>query len=174
VLALASALLAASSSPGGLAERIEADVSSLPEAVGEAISSSSGAVGEVARELAPYRVGFVVGSGPNFPTALEVAENLSRAAAFYLGYSPAEFSLAPARLLGPDTPVILLERDPSILDYARRYGAPAVSVGWEGSEIPIPQMGGREVSPVLISSVMAMLALRLAEERGVDLGSLEV
>ncbi len=148
---------------------LEREISRFPRTADEAVSMAEVASADWAGELRPYHVGFVVGGGATVPAALEGSHLISQAGrVFFRGYSMREFMTGPYRLLGPETPLILVgEVGGEVQSAADRYGSPVVRVG-PGGDIPTPRVGDDLIAGVVHYIPLAELAIRLALERGVD------
>lgn len=124
-----------------------------------------GEIAGTADTIKSYDRFFVLGSGGNYPIALEVSLKLKEAAgAFAQGYPSRELLHGPMQLLDPRTPVIGVgELDESVRKAAEAYGALLVEL-----PVEVPPQTGDFSGPVLTAVAGQLLALHLALERGLD------
>ncbi len=125
----------------------------------------------VAEAVKDMNVGFVLGSGANYPTALEGALKLRETAnLYYEGFAAREFLHGPIQLVSDKTPVvaILPSRFREVLRKVRSYGAPVIRVGFEdGNELKIPRIS-EELSPLITVIPLQALAYNLSILRGLN------
>ncbi|MEM1984075.1 MAG: SIS domain-containing protein [Candidatus Korarchaeum sp.] len=159
-----------------LAERRRRDIGDLreellkiPHLIRETLRSSKTSVRFYADSLKGKEFGFILGKGPNYPTALESALKLRETANLhYVGYSAREFLHGPLQLVSKGTPVILILGS-DVGDVAQRVrvlGGDVIRVD-VGGDIPIPEVS-YELSPIVTVVPMQMLSLELSILRGLD------
>ncbi len=125
----------------------------------------------VAEAIKDMNVGFVLGSGANYPTALEGALKLRETAnLYYEGFAAREFLHGPIQLVSDRTPVlaILPSRFKEVLRKVRSYGAPVVRIGFDHEdELRIPRIS-EELSPIIAVIPLQTLAYSLSILRGLN------
>ena len=149
--------------------RLREELLEIPRLIQETLSSAESSVRLYADQLKGEDFGFILGKGPNYPTALESALKLRETANLhYVGYSAREFLHGPVQLVSRRTPVILIMGS-EVEEVARRIralGGDVVSVDVEG-DIPIPKVS-YELSPIVTVVPMQLLSLELSLLRGFD------
>ncbi len=151
------------------------DVSSLEEELKripskmEQIISDINSIENIAGRIKDKVLGFVLGKGPNYPTALEAALKLRETSNLhYTGYAAREFLHGPIQLVGKGTPVIFLNWSEikEVVEKVKSFGGDVIRVG-EGGEIWFPYTA-YELSPLLTVLPMQLLSYKISLLRGLD------
>jgi len=97
--------------PGaGITGRLERNLRTAPKQMQLTISLSENYVKALAAKFADKQLYFILGSGPNFPTALEGALKLKESSNLYAeGFASREFLHGPMQLVDSRTPIFLLQ-----------------------------------------------------------------
>ncbi|RDD54213.1 MAG: SIS domain-containing protein [Candidatus Korarchaeota archaeon NZ13-K] len=122
-----------------------------------------------ADRLKDREFGFILGRGPNYPTALESALKLRETANLhYVGYSAREFLHGPIQLVAEGTPVILIGGSglEDVIQRIRALGGELIRVD-PGGEVPIAEVS-YELSPIVAVVPMQLLSLEVSLLRGLD------
>lgn len=135
----------------------------LPDALTQAWAADWG--GTVA-QLASARGLYVLGRGPGFGAAQELALKLKETCGIHAeAFSAAEVRHGPMALIGPDMPVIALVPDDAgragveaAIAAVRAQGAPVLAVGGAGSAVALPA-----THPALVPIVQTQAVYRLVE-----------
>lgn len=141
----------------------------IPRLIRETLSSARTSVKLYADSLKSKEFGFILGKGPNYPTALESALKLRETANLhYVGYSAREFLHGPLQLVSKETPVILIlgSEVEDVAQRIRALGGDVIRVD-VGGDIPIPEVS-YEFSPIVTVVPMQLLSLELSILRGFD------
>ncbi|MDW8035547.1 MAG: SIS domain-containing protein [Candidatus Korarchaeum sp.] len=159
-----------------LAERRGRDIGDLREElmrvsrlIRETLSSARTSIKLYADSLKDKEFGFILGKGPNYPSALESALKLRETANLhYVGYSAREFLHGPLQLISKGTPVILIVSSEveDVEQRIRTLGGDVIRVD-VGGDIPIPEVS-YELSPIVTVIPMQLLSLELSILRGFD------
>ncbi len=150
-------------------ERFIAELEHLPEKVHRSVDMSRSPAHDFAPRIAEKPVGFVLGKGPNYPTALEAALKLRETSNLhYVGYAAREFLHGPIQLVDKGTPVIFLNwREVSeVVQKVSSFGGEPLLVGEDG-DFPLPSTE-YEFSPVLMVIPMQLLSYEVSILRGLD------
>ncbi len=145
------------------------ELSSIPKKIESSIESSLGPVNELALRIKDRVLGFVLGKGSNYPTALEAALKLRETSNLhYVGYAAREFLHGPIQLVDRGVPVIFLNwtEIEDVLTKARSYGGEVIRVG-DGGDISLPRTE-YEFSPLLMVIPMQILSYKVSLLRGLD------
>ena len=137
----------------------------------------------LASKLADKQLYFILGSGPNFPSALEGALKLKESCNIYAeGFATREFLHGPMQLVDPRTPVFLLEGSQESEQIAQltksflKFGAPTVVIKHKGADTLTDGLDTIDVAPNiedLFSPLVYVIPLQLyafytALERGLN------
>jgi glucosamine--fructose-6-phosphate aminotransferase (isomerizing) len=108
----------------------------------------------LAREFKEKEFFFILGSGANYPTALEGALKLKESCNLYAeGFATREFLHGPMQLVDSRTPVFILhskgeaEQTQRLAESFMRFGAPTVVVGRKGERSIPASTFGLDVAP---------------------------
>ncbi len=141
----------------------------LPEKVNRSIDASRSPAHDLAPKIAEKPVGFVLGKGPNYPTALEAALKLRETSNLhYVGYAAREFLHGPIQLVDRGTPVIFLnwKEVREVVQKVSSFGGEPLLVGEDGDfSLPTTEY---EFSPVLMVIPMQLLSYEVSILRGLD------
>ncbi len=164
VLSLELALL-----NGRKVEPLVKELWTIPGKVRGSIEMSRSPARDLARRLYKRPVGFVLGRGPNYPTALEAALKLRETSNLhYVGYAAREFLHGPIQLVDRGTPVIFLgwRENEEVVRRVSSLGGDPVLVGEEG-DIILPSTN-YEFTPILMVVPMQLLSYEVSILRGLD------
>jgi glutamine---fructose-6-phosphate transaminase (isomerizing) len=157
---------------------LTADVERLPEALAAQLELTGDAAAAV-RAAADWRRLTVVGRGAHYATAFEAALKIRELAGIVAEpYSPADLLHGPIAAVGPRQPLLAIapagpteESMREVVAAARERGARVAAIGHNGTLgdsflelVDIPEWLG----PVVAIVPAQLLAVGLAEERGVD------
>jgi glucosamine--fructose-6-phosphate aminotransferase (isomerizing) len=157
---------------------LTADVERLPEALAAQLELTGDAAAAV-RAAADWRRLTVVGRGAHYATAFEAALKIRELAGIVAEpYSPADLLHGPIAAVGPRQPLLAIapggpteESMREVVAAARERGARVAAIGHDGALgdpflelVDIPEWLG----PVVAIVPAQLLAVGLAEERGVD------
>ncbi len=141
----------------------------LTEKVNRSIDASRSPAHDLAPKIAEKPVGFVLGKGPNYPTALEAALKLRETSNLhYVGYAAREFLHGPIQLVDRGTPVIFLnwKEVREVVQKVSSFGGEPLLVGEDGDfSLPTTEY---EFSPVLMVIPMQLLSYEVSILRGLD------
>ncbi len=154
---------------GVVLNELLSELSILSKKMRKAIDLSFDLVGNIAKEIAEVPFGFILGKGPNYPTALEGALKLRETANLhYVGYAAREFLHGPIQLVDKGTPVISLNwaEMKEVVRRVRSFGGRVIRIG-PGGEVPIPKTR-YEFSPLLMVIPLQVLAYNVSLLRGLD------
>jgi len=118
-----------------------------PRLAEETLTSTDKVVRELAEKYRHNKFFFILGSGPNYTTALEGALKLKESCnVFAEGYASREFLHGPMRLVDENTPMIFitppdkaLSEHLDLIERFRRLGAPIITVS--GGDEKIVELG---------------------------------
>jgi glucosamine--fructose-6-phosphate aminotransferase (isomerizing) len=133
---------------GAISQRYEKLVSELrkaPSQVEETLRLCDSSASALASELKEKEVVFLLGSGPNYSTALEGALKLKESCNLYAeGFATREFLHGPTQLVDYRTPVFIIQSQGEaeevfhLAGSFRRFGAPTVIVAGK-NEATLPK-----------------------------------
>ncbi|MDK2372597.1 MAG: SIS domain-containing protein [Candidatus Korarchaeota archaeon] len=150
-------------------DRFITELELLPEKVNRSIDASRSPAHDLAFKIAGKPVGFVLGKGPNYPTALEAALKLRETSNLhYVGYAAREFLHGPIQLVDRGTPVIFLNwrEVKEVVQKVSSFGGEPLLVGEDGDfSLPPTEY---EFSPVLMVIPMQLLSYEASILRGLD------
>ena len=156
---------------------------SAPRLGRETLRSTEKAVKRLAEKYKDNRFFFILGSGPNYATALEAALKLKESCnVFAEGYASREFLHGPMRLVDEDTPMIFIVppgRDISeSIDLVRRFkrfGAPIITISEDdsrlrelGDAITIPKGLPPLLTPMIYVGPLHLFAYYSSIARGLN------
>ncbi len=147
---------------------LEEELKKIPGKMKQTISSIN-TVEDIASRIRDKIMGFVLGKGSNYPTALEAALKLRETSNLhYVGYAAREFLHGPIQLIGRETPVIFLNWSEivEVVEKVRSFGGDVIRVG-SGGEISLPYTA-YELSPLLMIIPMQLLSYKISLLRGLD------
>lgn len=147
-------------------EYLKEELKRIPDAIKEILNKDYRVYADAIREK---EFGFILGKGPNYPTALESALKLRETANLhYVGYSAREFLHGPIQLLTKGTPVflILVSEIGDIAQRVRSLGGDVINLD-EGGDIELPKVS-YEISPIVAVVPMQLLSLEVSILRGLD------
>jgi glucosamine--fructose-6-phosphate aminotransferase (isomerizing) len=167
----------------GRATSIFKGLEALPEQI-EGLLAHSDAVKQIALKYADVDDFFFLGRGYSYPAALEGALKLKEISYIHAeGYSAAEMKHGPIALIDEKTPTVFLVPQDSMydktmanLEMIRARRGPIIAVATEGDEqigkltedvIYLPKQE-EELTPILASIPLQLLAYHLAVARGCD------
>ncbi len=149
--------------------RLITELELLPEKVDRSIDASRSPAHDLAPKIAEKPVGFILGKGPNYPTALEAALKLRETSNLhYVGYAAREFLHGPIQLVDRGTPVIFLnwKEVREVVQKVSSFGGEPILVGEDGDfSLPPTEY---EFSPVLMVIPMQLLSYEVSILRGLD------
>ncbi len=148
---------------------LAAELEHLPEKVRLSVDFSRAPARDLAPKIAKRSVGFILGKGPNYPTALEAALKLRETCNLhYVGYAAREFLHGPIQLVDRGTPVIFLnwKEVKEVVQKVSSFGGEPLLVGEDG-DFPLPSTE-YEFSPVLMVIPMQLLSYEVSILRGLD------
>ena len=156
----------------------------VPDLVGKTIKLNAKLTEELAGKHKDKSIFFVLGSGPNYVTALEGALKLKEACnVFAEGFASREFLHGPVQLVNERTPIVLIVpphelqgESMSLIKDLKRFKAPLIAVSEEGRGIenacerllPIPKGVPEVFSPILNVVPLQLLAYYLSVSRGLN------
>lgn len=150
-------------------DRFIKELETIHEKLSQAIWKSRSPAHHIASGMANRSMGFVLGKGPNYPTALEAALKLRETSNLhYLGYAAREFLHGPIQLIDKGTPVIFLNwrEIREVVDKISSYGGEPILVG-ENGHLPVPAVE-YEFSPIIMVIPMQLLSYEVSILKGLD------
>ena len=134
-------------------ENLAADLKMAPDQVRQTLALCDAKTRALSAEFEGKEFFFILGSGPNYATALEGALKLKESCNLYAeGFASREFLHGPMQLVDHRTPVFILE-SPGETEQARRltesfqrFGAPTVLIRQTDGQSPSKEIGSVEVS----------------------------
>ncbi len=154
---------------GIVLDELVSELSIISKKMEKTIDLSFDLMEDIAKEIREVPFGFILGKGPNYPTALEGALKLRETANLhYVGYAAREFLHGPIQLVDRGTPVISLNwvEMKEVVRRVRSFGGRVIRIG-VGGEIPIPETR-YEFSPLLMVIPLQVLAYNISLLRGLD------
>jgi len=156
----------------------------LPDLIEKTIKLNAKPTEQLAEKHKDKSFFFILGSGPNYVTALEGALKLKEACnVFAEGFATREFLHGPVQLVNERTPIVLIappyesqEESISLIKDLRRFGAPLIAVSEEKGEIGkacetllrVPKAVPEMFSPILNVVPLQLLAYYLSVSRGLN------
>jgi len=155
-----------------------------PDIIGETIKLNAKLTEELAGKHKDKSIFFILGSGPNYVSALEGALKLKEACnVFAEGFASREFLHGPMQLVNERTPIVLIVpphelqgESISLIKDLRRFKAPLIAVSEEEGAIekacetllPVPKGAPEMFSPILNVVPLQLLAYYLSVSRGLN------
>nr|HDO81187.1 SIS domain-containing protein [Candidatus Bathyarchaeota archaeon] len=161
------------------AGKVKGFFSRLPSQIDETVKSSSSQVERLAEEFKSTEFFFILGTGPNYATALEGALKLKEAAnVFAEGFATREFLHGPMQLVDEKTPVMIIvpsrEHMGACVSLAHRFEklkAPVVLLtdqeGWERC-ILVPPVVEQILSPIFFVIPLQLFSYYLSVAKGLN------
>jgi len=156
----------------------------VPDLIEKTIKLNAKPTEELAEKHKDKSFFFILGSGPNYVTALEGALKLKEACnVFAEGFASREFLHGPVQLVNERTPIVLIVppyesqgESISLIKDLRRFGAPIIAVSEEEGEIGkacetflrVPKGAPEMFSPILNVVPLQLLAYYLSVSRGLN------
>ncbi len=156
----------------------------VPDLIGKTIKLNAKLTEELAGKHKDKSIFFILGSGPNYVTALEGALKLKEACNLFAeGFASREFLHGPMQLVNERTPIVLIVpphelqgESVSLIKDLRRFKAPLIAVSEEEGEIekacerllPVPKGAPEVFSPILSVVPLQLLAYYLSVSRGLN------
>ncbi|RLI34276.1 hypothetical protein DRO55_06695 [Candidatus Bathyarchaeota archaeon] len=164
-------------------EELRKTLNNTPNLLDEALRRLDEPIREVADKYADKNLFFILGSGPNYATALEGALKLKETCnVFAEGFATREFLHGPMRLVDDRTPIIMLtykdeaDESLSLIRGFKGFGAPIISIGEEHAELHIlsdsflqlPTGLPKVFSPILYVIPLQLLTYHISVRRGLN------
>ena len=151
---------------GAKLDDLKEELEKIPEAMRKTIEICQQKAFEAASKIKDKDIGFVLGSGSNYPTALEGALKLRETSNLhYEGFAAREFLHGPIQLVSRHTPVIVISNGlQEVIDRVKVYEAPVIEVG---EEMPVIKVRD-EFSPAVNIIPLQLLAYKTSLLRGLD------
>jgi glucosamine--fructose-6-phosphate aminotransferase (isomerizing) len=159
-----------SKSIGNNLSDLESKLLSLPNDIANEIEIADESSRKIVSILVKRPVGFILGTGPNYPTALEGALKLRETSNLFIqAFAGREFLHGPIQLISRDTPVIILEPEkmPVVTERIMGYGAPLITLGKE-ADLLVKYEGPEEFYPIPYIIPLQFLALHVSLARGLN------
>jgi len=142
--------------PESATNELERSLRSASEQMQLTLASSEDQAKELASKFADKQLYFILGSGPNFPSALEGALKLKESCNLYAeGFATREFLHGPMQLVDARTPVFLLQglrESEQVAQLAKsflRFGAPTVVIKRKTADTTANGLDAIDVAPDL-------------------------
>jgi glutamine---fructose-6-phosphate transaminase (isomerizing) len=163
--------------------QLEQNLLNIPDQIRLTLTLSENEVKALASRLADKELYFILGSGPNFSTALEGALKMKETCNLYAeGFATREFLHGPMQLVDARTPIILLQRPEEgeqIAQLAKsflKFGAPTVVINRKSEDTTTEGPDRIEVdsgveyvfSPLVYVIPLQLYAFYAALERGLN------
>lgn len=155
--ALVLELAAAMGLPTKNYEELATELKKTSSQVQKTLQICGGTVQALAGEFKDREFFFILGSGANYPTALEGALKLKESCNLYAeGFATREFLHGPMQLVDNRTPVFILhsqkeaEQTQLLAESFMRFGAPTVMIGPKGERSIPASMLGLDVAPATL------------------------
>jgi len=149
---------------------LESELMALPKEIEREIMLADKYVRDVVPLLVKRPVGFILGTGPNYPTALEGALKLRETSNLFIqAFAGREFLHGPIQLVSGETPVIVLEPEkmPILIKRVKSYDAPIITIGKE-SDLIVEYNGPEEFYPMPYIIPLQFLSLQVSLARGLN------
>ncbi len=159
-----------SKSMGNNTSDLESKLLSLPNDIANEIKVADESSKKIVPPLVKRPVGFILGTGPNYPTALEGALKLRETSNLFIqAFAGREFLHGPIQLISKDTPVIMLEPEkmPMVTERIMGYGAPLITIGRE-ADLLVRYEGPEEFYPIPYIIPLQFLALHVSLAKGLN------
>jgi glucosamine--fructose-6-phosphate aminotransferase (isomerizing) len=167
-------------------EGLRRELYSVPQSIEKIFESSRENISEAAEKYKDKNLMFILGSGPNYATALEAALKLKETCmVFAEGFAAREFLHGPIRLVDEKTLMVLISTSDEIEEYVdlskrfRGFGASVISIseGTEGSQplmeasdrfFPVPAALSKFFSPILFIVPIQLFTYYVSVFRGLN------
>ena len=164
-------------------DEVREGLKEAPRLAEETLRSTDKVVRELAEKYRHNRFFFVLGSGPNYATALEAALKLKESCnVFAEGYASREFLHGPMRLADENTPMIFivpprenLDESISLIKRFKSLGAPIITISEDdakiaglGDSMTIPEGLPPLFTPIIYVGPLHLLAYYSSIARGLD------
>ena len=149
---------------------LKSELLALPREIEKQIMLANKDVRGVVPVIVKRPVGFILGTGPNYPTSLEGALKLRETSNLFIqAFAGREFLHGPIQLVSKDTPVMVLEPEkmPIVIKRVRSYDAPLITIGKE-SDLLVEYNGPEEFYPVPYIIPLQFLSLHVSLARGLN------
>jgi len=159
-----------SKSMGNNPSDLESRLLSLPNDIANEIKIADESSRKIVPILVKRPVGFILGTGPNYPTALEGALKLRETSNLFIqAFAGREFLHGPIQLISRNTPTIVLEPEkmPVITKRIVGYGAPLITLGKE-ADLLVKYEGPEEFYPIPYIIPLQFLALYVSLAKGLN------
>ncbi len=166
--------------------RLKNSLFRTPHLLDEVFKSINSGIRDIAEKYAEKGFFFLLGSGPNYATALEGALKLKETCNVYAeGFATREFLHGPVRLLDERTPVIIIvspdevEVSLSLIRSLRNFGAPVITIsefsdesaklsGVSDEVVLLPSSLPKVFSPILYVTPLQLFAYYSSVSRGLN------
>ncbi|MGB9630734.1 MAG: SIS domain-containing protein [Candidatus Methanodesulfokora sp.] len=151
---------------GAKLDELKEELRKIPGAMRKTIEICQQKAFEAASRIKDKDIGFVLGSGSNYPTALEGALKLRETSNLhYEGFAAREFLHGPIQLVSKHTPVIVISNGiQEVIDRVKVYEAPVMEIG---GDMPVIKVRD-EFSPAVNIIPLQLLAYKTSLLRGLD------
>jgi len=154
-----------------------------PRLLEENLKSTDKVVREIAERYRHNKFFFILGSGPNYATALEGALKLKESCnVFAEGYASREFLHGPMRLADENTPMIFIvppredvDESVNLIKRFKRLGAPIITISEDvekivglGDSITIPEGSPPLFAPIIYVGPLHLFAYYSSIARGLN------
>ncbi len=149
---------------------LESELLVLPNKIKNEIVIANKTAERIAPILVKMPVGFILGTGPNYPTALEGALKLRETSNLFIqAFAGREFLHGPIQLVSKETPVIILEKGkmPAVVHKIESYGAPLITLGRD-ADLRVEYDGPEEFYPIPYIMPLQFLALYVSLAKGLN------
>ena len=149
---------------------LEEELFALPDKVENEVKMADDNAREISPVLVRRPVGFILGTGSNYPTALEGALKLRETSNLFIqAFAGREFLHGPVQLVSKDTSVIVLEPEkmPAVMQRIRNYQAPVITLGKE-ADLPVGYEGPEEFYPIPYIIPLQFLAWHVSLAKGLN------
>lgn len=155
---------------GGNPSKLDSEILILPDKISNVILKAEKSARKISPFLTERPVGFILGTGTNYPTALEGALKLRETSNLFIqAFAGGEFLHGPIQLVSRHTPVLIIEpeRMPIVIRKIRSYEAPIITIGREGDLI-VEYKGPEEFYPIPYVIPLQFLALYVSLAKGLN------
>ncbi len=147
-----------------------AELLALPDEIEKEIMLADRDTRKIVPIMIKRPVGFILGTGPNYPTSLEGALKLRETSNLFIqAFAGREFLHGPIQLVSNETPVIIIEPEkmPAVVKKVRSYGAPIISIGRE-ADLLVNYEGPEEFYPMPYIIPLQFLSLHVSLAKGLN------
>jgi glucosamine--fructose-6-phosphate aminotransferase (isomerizing) len=152
-------------------KRLKITLSKTPKLASETLILNEDLMREFAYDFKHVNCFFLLGSGPNYATALEGALKLKEACNIFAeGFACREFLHGPIQLIGGQTPIILIMTKDELEDFKGlvktivNFGAPLIPISERTSTFPNLSVEGAQIPegfPKIFSPILYIIPLQL-------------